>query len=148
MTAVLALSTGCDDGSAITGPLLDVDGEWSVLRTAESGEGCDARSDLRPVIMTVRTMESQLEIEAPRIAEITDIFRGSLQSDGEFELHWEEESPGFSSARATLRGRFVGDAFTAMEAGELVLFDPTLSELLGSDHCETTVLWEGERIRP
>ena len=98
--------------------------------------------------MTVRTMESQLEIEAPRFAEITDTFRGSLQSDGEFEVHWEEEDPGYSSARATLHGRFVGDAFTATEAFELVLFDSTLIELLGSDHCETTALWKGGRIRP
>jgi hypothetical protein len=144
--SLLVLAAGCSDGSAITAPLPAVDGTWSVLRTAVNTVGCDVLLDPEPTPFVFRSTDGVLEVGLPLGPGRELILRGVIEADGEFQLHWEEDNPGFASESIRLDGRFVGDALTAIERSETVFIDPRLIELFGSERCETTIRWEGERV--
>ena len=148
MLGVLVLVLACEDGSAVLGPFPDVDGTWSVIGTSVSGEGCESLALPGPVPLTVRRTNRSLEFEFTTSPSTTVVFRGSINEDGEFEMRWEREEPGFANERSTLEGSFVGDAFTATETTVIDFLDPGLIEIFGTDRCETVMRWEGERLQP
>jgi hypothetical protein len=143
---LLVLAMGCSDGSGITAPLPAVEGMWSVIRMVESAQGCGLLLDPAPIQVTFHATGSVLELEIPASFGLELSLMGSLQSGGDFQVHWEHEEPGFSSETTSVQGRFSGDFLTAIQSSEVVYLDPEFIEIFGIERCASTIRWEGERV--